>query len=114
MAGRGRSSDYDPGTRGSREDQCDISVDAPLQGPRKAILATLNVGEILTVALRETGGTTSVVCREAGNNEVAGALTFVGIATLISCIRQGHTYEAEIVTLDGGDCEVRVYRTGTP
>jgi len=98
----------------SPSDPCDITITTVLQGPKPSALASLKVGASLNVQLHGTGSATSVVCSVPGSNAIAGSLAFHGIAVLISCIRNGNSYNAEIITLHGGNCEVLVSRTKSP
>lgn len=96
------------GGKGDDEDPCDITETAPLNSPQPAVVATLAVGSRLTVAL-VTGGArpTLQVNAPAGT---AGSLTHRGALAIANCIRAGNVYEAEVLTISGGQVLLRIER----
>lgn len=97
------------GGGGGAADPCDIVQTAALNSPQPAVVATLNVGDVLNVVL---GGTASrpVLEVRAASGAIAGSLTHRGHVAIIDCITAGHQYEAVVVQKSGGIVTVRVQR----
>lgn len=94
------------GGGGGGDDPCDIVETVPLNSPQPAVVATLNEGDVLEVAL-DTSGTRPVLEVRAGESR-AGALTHRNHVRIINCIAGGRTYRAVVVRKRGGAVEVRV------
>ena len=87
-------------------DPCDIIHRAPLNSPRPAVIATISVGEVLSVNLNLSGA--RPVLEVVAPSGVAGALTHRGHLTIIECIQSGRDYNAVVLSKSGGMVEVRV------
>jgi len=90
----------------SSSDECaTLAFDAQLNSPQAAVLATLAVGEYLSVNL-------SALPRQAvqvsKNGVVVGALTGTQTPQLINCLQNGYSFKAEVLSVAGGMCAVRV------
>lgn len=94
------------GGGGGDTDPCDIVETVPLNSPQPAIVATLNVGDVLDVVLVTTGPRPVLEVQRVGQR--AGALTHRNHLRLINCITDGRTYQAVVVRRSGGAVEVRV------
>jgi hypothetical protein len=90
---------------GGGSDDCDIVEKVPLNSPKKAVLATLKVGQDLDVVLVNK----SLVARDKAGHD-AGSLTPRSLARLIACIEEGNEYLAAVVKVVGGACEVEIRR----
>ncbi len=84
-------------------DNCDIVETTTLSSPKPEVIATLAVGDLLDVSLSDR-----VLLAVTSAGEVAGSLTPPALADLLRCIGTGHSYVAEVTTLSGGRCEVRI------
>ena len=82
-----------------------ISFRASLNSPQPAAIATLNVGDVLDVAL-QTVPTNAVVTNF--NGVLTGALTGTQVNALVNCIQNGYQYNATVVSISGGNCVVDV------
>jgi hypothetical protein len=82
-----------------------IAFRASLNSPQPAVIATLNVGDVLDVAL-QTVPTTAVIT--LFNGVIAGALTGTQVNALVNCIQNGFQYNATVVSISGGNCVVDV------
>lgn len=76
-----------------------------LNSPKAAVLAHLQPGQVLDVGLR--AGSPGVVVATWKGQE-AGSITFATIATLINCLNAGFSFVADVLSVNGGRCEVRV------
>jgi hypothetical protein len=94
------------GGAGSGPDKCAIYETAVLASPVPTVIATLNVGDILTVDL-ETSPRERVVVRASGG-QVAGAITSIRLVDIIECIGEGFSYQAEVKSISGGKVEVEI------
>ena len=94
------------GGSGGGTDKCAIYETTILASPVPAVVATLNVGDTLTVGL-ETSPRNRVVVRTIAG-AVAGAITSVQLVDMIECIQGGYAYEAEVKSISGGRVEVEI------
>jgi hypothetical protein len=97
------------GKGGDAPDPCDITVDTPLNSPNPAALAGLKSGDVLAVRLQ--AGPPVVLVALAPGGQVVGSITAAAMAQIIACIRSGVQYQAEIRSIRGGVCTVRISRT---
>jgi len=81
-----------------------LAFQAAINSPQASVIGQLNVGSILSVHLNKTGNGVEVHHKK----QVAGSLTGTHVAQLVNCMNSGFEYEATVVTLDGGNCVVRV------
>ncbi|MGD1091633.1 MAG: hypothetical protein ABSB35_06515 [Bryobacteraceae bacterium] len=63
------------------------------------------MGVVLNVVLQVAPQTAIVV---EYNGAVAGALTGTKITNLINCIQNGYDFTAEVISIVGGKCTVKV------
>lgn len=94
------------GGAGGGTDKCAIYETAVLASPVAAVIATLNVGNMLIVGI-ETTPRTRVVVRTVGGL-IAGAITSVHLVDIIECIQGGFAYDAEVRSITGGRVEVEI------
>lgn len=116
--GNGRDDDYTPtpapvkpgagggGGGGGDNDPCNIVEIAPLNSPQPAVIATLGLGDVLTVNLNRHGP--NPVLEVLSNGQRAGALTHRNHVRIIGCIDGGRAYRAVVVSIRGGAVEVRI------
>jgi hypothetical protein len=69
-------------------------------------MAQITKGTLLDVEVSESGGTR--VVRAVHNGQVAGSITSSIIQRIAECIENGHVYVAEVLSIQGGACRVRV------
>ena len=91
---------------GGITDPCDIIETVPLNSPQPAVVATLNVGDVMDVSLDTSAARPVLEVQHLGRR--AGALTHRNHLRLINCISGGRTYQAVVVRKSGGAIEVRV------
>lgn len=102
MSGSGVGSDYIP----SGPTDCEkLSIKTQLASPVPTVVSTLKVGEILAVQLIPPRGPVQVV---TAGGDVAGAILPPDLAQLIECISDSHEYQAKILGIDGGNCQVLI------
>ena len=89
----------------SGADKCAITERTVLASPVPAVIANLKVGDILTVDL-ETTPRTRVVVKQLG--QTAGALTSARLVDIIECLRNSFSYEAEVLSINGGKIEIEI------
>lgn len=70
------------------------------------VLAKHNQGDILDVIV----GKSDALLLEDGNGEMLGAVLHLNTSDIIDCIRQGATYEAEIIKINTPACQVEIRR----
>lgn len=83
-----------------------LAFDTQLSSPKAAVVARINVGDILTVALDQQGAAQVVVLKHG--NEIAGGITSPKMARLLECLRQGTRYQAAVTTKSDGQIGVRI------
>jgi len=98
----GSSSSY-ASTSTSDENCEDVHFKEKLSSPQPRGMTEVEEGEILAIDLVE--GSVKAVT-EGGL--IVGSITGPETANLKDCLRNGHEYEAEVVSKEGGSCEVVV------
>ena len=88
---------------GASEDPCDITDITTLNSPERKVLVTLRDGDVLTIELRDER---RLVATIGGN--VAGSVTSASHARIVQCMHDGREYEALVLSVRGGACEVMV------
>lgn len=83
----------------------DISIKTSIISPDPAILAIINVDDILNISLRTNTGPL-IATTNAG--QILGAIFTTNPTLLIDCINQGYSYQATILSISGGDCQVLI------
>lgn len=93
-----------PSTPG--EDICSkINFDTAINSPKPQIISRLKKGDILQVDLREDRAKTFIAVLH--KDEIAGSIT-ERIDRLASCIREGYTFVAEVLSIDGGKIKINI------
>lgn len=83
-----------------------IRFETDLASPQPTVVATLAIGDMLDISL-DTTGPRVVVAAVTASGETAGSIA-TRAAQLIRCIRDGHSYTAEVLEITGGVVPVRV------
>lgn len=83
-----------------------LVIDTVLSSTKEDALHGLSDGDLLAVELYDTGGQVTVVLTY--NGQILGGLTAPLIQRLRECMRQGVTYVARILAINGGHVRVRV------
>ncbi len=96
------------GGGGSANDACDINETAPVNSPQPNVIRTLSVGDHLDVSL--TGSAPRRTLQLIAPAGVAGSLTHRGALAISRCIDAGHDYDAEVLSISGGQVIVRITR----
>lgn len=87
-------------------DKCaTLAFDAQVNSPQAAVLSTLVIGEHLSV---ELSALPRQVVQVERSGVVVGALTGPKTAQLINCLQNGYSFKAEVLSVSGGMCTVRV------
>lgn len=88
-------------------DSCErLTSETTLTSPNRAVISQLRKGVFLDVVI-DTSGTRPVV-RAMHGGDIAGSITSSIIQKLAECIESGYTYVAEVISVQGGTCKVRV------
>jgi hypothetical protein len=102
MSGSGSSSWTAP-----TGDSCErLTSDTTLTSPDPAVISQLHDGTLLDVAVDDSGA--HPVVRAMYQGQVAGSITSSIIQKLVECIESGHQYVAQVLSVQGGTCRVRV------
>lgn len=91
-------------------DPCDLEFRLDLVGVRSRTAATLRLGDVLTVEIREHGTARSVVCVASGDRPVGTLAAFRGLAQLIRCLTENKRYIAIVEAASATRCAVLVHR----
>jgi len=102
----GSSSDYSFEVGPNQPNCADIVLRTQLASPNPAVIANLAAGDILTVHLLSAVGPLQALNKD---NLVAGAILTSNPALLINCINNGFEFQARILSINGGDCQISIY-----
>lgn len=83
--------------------KCRINTTTMLASPNPEPLGDLLEGDTLTVDIQDGS-----LCVIDDADRVVGSITEPWIESLMECIEAGYSYSADILTIDGGDCEVQI------
>lgn len=89
-------------------DPCDIISLTNLNSPVPAVVTALRSGDVLDVHLQV--GPPRILQARTSAGLVAGSITSPEMARIIECIRQGVVFVADVMSVSGGICQVRVHR----
>jgi hypothetical protein len=86
-----------------------LDISTQLSSPKAAVIAGLQAGEMLDVALQAGADTVVVVLR---HGQVAGGLASPDVQRLRECLEGGTQYSAEVKEVNGAQVKVRVRAIG--
>lgn len=90
------------GRRGSTSLNCDdVSVRGTINSPDPAVLATLTVGNTLSIIVRTVTGPLLAVTEDG---RMLGSVFVATSDRLIECISEGNTFTGEIISITGAHC----------
>ena len=84
-------------------DPCDITEVTTLNSPDRTVLATLRDADVLVIQLQDGR---RLLAKHG--DRVAGSVTSASHARILQCMRQGREYEAVVLSVRGGACQVRL------
>jgi hypothetical protein len=88
-------------------DSCELlTSETTLTSPDRDVLSRLSKDVRLDVAVDNSGP--RPVVRALYQGRIAGSITSSVIQKLVECIEGGYVYVAEVLSVDGGACRVRV------
>jgi hypothetical protein len=93
------------GNSGTTKDCQSLSIRTQLASPKQDVLNKLKIGDILEVVLTPPTGPVEAVT-SAG--EIAGAIFHMDIDSLIQCISNNHEYQAKVIEIKGGNCQILI------
>jgi hypothetical protein len=95
------------GGGGVPPEPCNIVETTTLNSPNRTVVATLRTGDLLTVVFQ--AGPPQRLVAEQSPGVIAGSITSPSMLQIIQCITQGgHAYVAEVLSVRGAICQVRV------
>jgi hypothetical protein len=100
------SSSYTFETGPSTQRCGELAMRTQLASPVASVIADLGTGDILDVVLAGAVGPLQAVTQD---NEVAGAILTSDPGFLIDCINNGYIYQARVISVNGGNCQVSIY-----
>jgi hypothetical protein len=103
--GGGGGGGFGGGGGGSTFDCENVSIKTSIISPDPKILATLAKKDILNITIRSVTGPL-IASTITGN--ILGAVFTANPSLLIDCINKGHSYQAEILKIIGGDCDILI------
>lgn len=95
------SNDSDTGS----PDCSEISFQTNLSSPDPDILEEVSNGDILSVSLTSDSGPL-VAVHEKGT---VGSISHYLFKDIKDCIEAGHTFEAKVLSISSGNCQISVY-----
>ncbi len=95
------------GGGGVQEIACDrLSFETQLSSPKPSVVAGINVGDVLLVAIEQQLAAQVVVIKYG--NQVAGGITSPKMSRLLECMRHGTQYQATVLSKAGGQVTIRI------
>lgn len=104
MSGSGGGSGFGSGGGGSISCSS-LSIITQLASPKSAVISKLMVGDILGVELTPPAGPIQLITNEG---EIAGAVLSPDVAKLVECINDENEYQAKVLDIKGGNCQVLI------
>ena len=86
-------------------DRCDITEVAVLNTPNPAVVRNLRSGDILDVEARDAPQRQLLA---AQRGVIAGSIISPNSSRIYQCINEGRTYQATVVDVQGGRCQVEI------
>jgi hypothetical protein len=83
--------------------RCLLNTSAALASPKPKAVSEITEGDLLSVQIRDGS-----LCVVDDLDRVVGSLAKPWTNIIIGCIESGMEYEAEVLDIDGGACEVNV------
>jgi hypothetical protein len=87
-------------------DPCNIVETTSLNSPNRTVISTLRSGDLLRIVF-EAGPPQRLIAEQSAG-VVAGSITSPSMLQIIQCIAQGYAYVAEVLSVRGAICQVRV------
>jgi hypothetical protein len=87
-----------------------LNFETVLMSADPETLASIIVDTVLELALREQQGNPIVVALK--DTLVIGTIGSPHLAQLIKCMQENHSYVADVLSIEGGACRVRVHHAG--
>lgn len=107
MSGHGGGGGYPTINRPTDNDSCEnLVLITNVASPRADVLSSLNIGDILDVTIVSDQGPIQFLDVD-GN--IVGNLVSREQVRLLQCIIGGTSFVAEILQLDKGQCNVKIY-----
>lgn len=91
---------------GGEPDLCDISERTNLNSVDRSVLATVAAGSVLLVQYDQ--GPPRRLLAVTGNGAIVGSITSPSMPQVIQCMQAGRSYEAIVLSIHGGICQVEV------
>jgi hypothetical protein len=88
-----------------------ITFETVLLSPRPKALAAVKTGEVLILKL-DSQQDTPIVVATRKNGDAVGTIGSPHLVQLIGCMQEGHKYTADVLSVQGGACQVRVDHAG--
>jgi hypothetical protein len=104
MGGTGSGSGIPPSGETSGFDCANVSITTYLNSPNPSVLKKITVGITLTIDLDPKTGALVAIHKKT----IAGSITHSNVVDLIECMNEGYSYQAKVISLDGGSCQIRI------
>lgn len=94
-------SDYSPVSK----DCTALKIRTKLASPDRKVIDTINIGDVLKVVLSPPAGPVNIM---TDDDQIAGAVLPMNLDTLVECISDGHEFEAKVLEINMGNCEIQI------
>ncbi len=85
---------------------CDLIENTTLNSPNRTVIATLRQGDLLDVHL--DSGPPQKLLALTLTGSTAGSITSPSMLQIITCIKAGHAYQAEVLSIRGAVCQIQI------
>lgn len=107
MSGSGGNGEGPSINIGGQNDSCEnLIINTNLATPQAQVINNLNVGDILNVDIVTDQGPIQVLDL---NGNLAGNVISREQIRLLNCLVKGVVYVAEVIGINNGQCQIRIY-----
>jgi hypothetical protein len=82
-----------------------VSIKTNITSPNASILKTVVVGDFLDIELQSATGP---LIAKTIKGKILGSVFITNPILLIECISNGHHYQARVLKIDGGECQILI------
>lgn len=87
-------------------DSCErLTITTFLSSPKADVIGKIKINDILSISALSDQGP---LIASTSNGEIAGSILSAEQIRLLNCINSGTEYEAIVLSIQGGSCQIRI------